>query len=300
MIGSLVAIISLNTTLSLIQDYGVVAQSLIVSGATVTSPITVSVPDHNIPPGRVMHGVLTGMTGMTEANGLWVFTPVDANTLALSTFTAQGIPVDSAATNAWTGGGIIQYAFPDFQILLGRRLVALTSSVASPRICFIPTDGRAWGFEPYGSAGNVDDPNGRGTLEQQSMVLQPQLATQFSTFEVLVSGCANPPSPDFLDFDATQQIVDALYGVLFDATGGLPRAKILHESWPSQLDEDAQAATGSMTQRGQQWRGILELQRPVTKVRKTFVQIGTYIEFTVEPVNPLVPTDQTVFDVLPP
>lgn len=280
MIGALVAIISLNLTLDLISNYNVVAGTLAVSAATTTTPINVSVENHGVPPGRVMHGILSGATGMTEANGLWVFTPVDANTLSLSTYTAQGIPVQSVGVSAYTGGGQIQYAFPDFAILLGRRNIALSTAVASPRIVFVPTDGRAWGFEPYGASGNVDEPHGRGTLEQQSMILEPQLATEFTTFEVYVTGSANPPSPDFGDFDATQAIVFALYAQLFDGMGGLPRAKILHESWPSQSVE-----SGTQTQRGQQWKGILELQQPVVKVPGQFVPIGTYIEMTVEPVN---------------
>jgi hypothetical protein len=160
--------------------------------------------------------------------------------------------------------------------------VALSSAVASPRIVFVPTDGKAWGFEPYGGdMGPAELPTVRGSLEAQAAKLEPQLATEFATFEVYVTGAATPPSPDFGDFEAVQFLVGALYSVLFDSVGGLPRAKILHESWPSQTKE-----AGSQTQRGQQWCGILEMQLPIRKLPMSFVPNGTKITLTVEPVNP--------------
>jgi hypothetical protein len=118
------------------------------------------------------------------------------------------------------------------------------------------------------------------------MSLQPQLATQFVTFDVFVHGSApdygaSTLSPDFGDFDATQAIVHALYAVLFDDVGGLPRAKILREDWPSQVE-----GAGSMTQRGQVWHGVLELQQPVTKSPALYVPIGVSGQITVEPVDP--------------
>jgi hypothetical protein len=200
--------------------------------------------------------------------------------------------------HTYLGGGQIQYAFPDRQILLGRRNVALSSAVASPRIVFVPTDGRAWGFEPYGGLGPAP-PQQRGSLEQQSQRLQPALATEFTTFEVYVTGSApdygaSAPSPDFADFDATQAIVWALYAAFFDAVGGPPRAKILHESWPSQKEDAA-----SMLQRGQQWMGILELQQNVSKAPRQYVNIGTYVEMTVEPIN-AGSTDPELITILPP
>lgn len=298
MIGALVSIVSLNLTLSLIQDYGVVARTLPIASATVTTPIVVELPGHGFV--RPMHGVVTGVTGMTEANGLWVLTPVDPNTVSLSTFTPQGIPTNSVGVHAYTGGGQVQLAFPDGSILLGRRNVALSTAVATPRIVFVPTTGRAWGFEPYGGAGPdlqpASLPNVRGSAQRQSMTLQPQLATEYPTFEVYVTASGpnygKPLAPDFEDFDATQSVVFALYATLFDAVGGLPRAKVLHESWPSQTVE-----AGTMTQRGQQWMGVLEFQDPVTKVPKQFAPIGTYLEMIVQPVSPLIPDDQTTITI---
>lgn len=287
MIGALVSILSLNLTLSLVQNYGVVAGTLPVTGATVTTPIRLSSPGHGFALGRVLHGIVTGVSGTAEANGLWVLTPVDPNTFSLSTFTAQGTPVQSVGVNAYVSGGQIQYAFPDGCILLGRRNVALSTSVASPRIVFVPVDGKAWGFEPYGGAGPdlqpALRPPVRGSAQQQSMMTAPQLATEFSTFEVYVTGSGpnygNALSPDFYDFDATQAIVHELYAVMFDASGA--RARVLHESWPSQKID-----AGSQTQRGQQWMGVIEFQQPVSHTPAQYAPIGTFMRLTVQPINP--------------
>ena len=296
-IGALVAVISLNLTSVLITDYGVIAGTLPITAATATTPITVTSTAHGFT--RPLHGLVSGVTGTSEANGLWVLTPTDPNTLALSTYSAQGLPQTSVGVHAYIAGGTIQYAFPDGSILLGRRNIALATSVASPRIVFIPTAGKAWGLEPYGGAGPsitpASNPNVRGSLEQQSMTLGPQLATEFTTFEVHVHGSGpnygNALSPDFFDLDATQALVFALYSVLFDASGGA-RAKVLHETWPSQSIE-----AGSQTQRGQRWVGIIEFQQPVQRIPRSFVPIGTYMTLIVEPVNALVPDDQTTIEV---
>ena len=289
-IGALVALTSLNLVSVLVNDYAVIAKAWPITAATVATPIVVTSPAHGVPLGRVVHGIVSGVTGELEANGLWILTPLDADTFSLTTLTQQGLPAQSVGVNAYTGGGQIQTPFPEYSILLGRRNLALATAAASPRITFIPTAGRAWSFEPYGGAAPSivpgEYPPLRGSPEQQSMTLAPQLATEFPTFEVWVHGCAvdygaAAPSPDYADFDAVQALVFALYSVLFDEVGGLPRAKVLREDWPSQkLD------SGSMTQRGQVWMGILEFQVPVTKLPGQFAPIGVSGQFTVEPVNP--------------
>ena len=132
----------------------------------------------------------------------------------------------------------------------------------------------------------------RGTGEQQAEKLNPQLATQFATFEVYVTGAANPPQPDFGDFDATELLVQALYQVLWDGVGGA-RAKVLHESWPSQT-----GSAGSQTQRGQQWKGIVEFQMPVSEYPLSFVPPGTSLQLNIAPVNPGT-TDTTTLTLYP-
>ena len=297
MIGPLVAILSLNLTALLIQNFGVVARTLPITAATATTPIRVTSTAHGLV--RPAHGIVSGVTGTIEANGLWVLTPTDPNTLALSTFTPQGLVVQSAGTNVYAGGGQIQIAFPDGSILLGRRNVALATAVATPRIVFVPTDGKAWSFESYGGAAPSILPAGsppvRGSPEQQSMTLGPQLATRYPTFETYVS--ASGPnyggtlSPDYDDLNATESLVAALYSVCFDASGGA-RAKVLHESWPSQA-----ADAGTQTQRGQQCRLVIEFQEPVQILPSEFVPLGTSLVETVEPTDPLVPDDQTVITI---
>lgn len=297
MIGSLVSVISLNLTLSLVNN-GVIAGTLPITHATTTTPISVTSPNHGVPLGRTLHGVVTGVGGMSEADGLWVLTPTDANTLTLTTYSAQGIHTNSVGVGTYTGGGQVQYAFPipDGQILLGRRNIIKATSVASPRIVFVPTRGKAWGFEPYGGVGApAAVPPVRGSKEQQSATLQPQLATEYTTFEVYVSASApnygaSAPSPDFADFDAVQAVVFALYSVLFDASGP-PRAKVLQESWPSQTMDSA-----TMLQRGQQWMGVIEMQQPVTTNPLQFVPVGTYIAMTVVPAGGST-GDETHFNV---
>ncbi len=275
------AIISLNLTLKLIQDYNVVAATLPITGASVTTPIVVTSPAHGIPLGRLVHGIVSGVTGTTEANGLWILTPQDADTLTLSTFSPQGIVIDSVGVHAYAGGGQFQYALPDGQILLGARNKATATATSSPRFVVVPTDARAWTFDVYGASG--PDDNVRGDTEQQSAKTQPQLATEIAAFQVFVTGSGPnyslPLSPDFYDFEATQALYHALYEVLFDAA--LPMAKVLRSAWPSQKDDQ-----GGMTQRGQQWMGIIELQFPVVNPPLSFVPIGVQGQFTVEPANP--------------
>lgn len=277
MIGALVSVLSLNLTLAMVQA-GQVAYTLPITGATATTPIKVTSAAHGIPPGRVAHGVVTSVGGTTEANGLWVMGVVDANTLSLYTYSAQGILTNSIGVHAYTGGGQIQIALPDYTILLGRRNLMLASAAATPRLVFVPTGGKKWDFEPYGGAGAPQvRPPAQGTLEQQAQKLQPQLGTEYLTFEVYVSGAANPPAPDFGDFDATQAVVNQLFVCLFDGTGPA-RAQILREVWPSQLP-----TAGTQTQRGQQWMGVIEFQSPMTRTPLAFCPPGVSLVETVTP-----------------
>lgn len=293
MIGAFVALLSLNLSLALVEDYGVIYATLPITNATTTTPIVVTSTAHQVPLGRLIHGVVSQVGGTVEANGLWVLTPLDADTFALSTFDAQGNVVNSVGVHAYTTGGQIQWALPDGQILLGRRNKMLATAVATPRIVMIPTNGRAWTIAPYGGADNATPI--RGHAEREAQATLPTLGTQFLTFEVFVNGCApdfehgSPPSPDFADFDATQALSHALVWQLFDMLGTV---SILRESWPSQTERQ-----GAMTQRGQQWCGLLEVELPVYKPALGFVPIGTSLEIVVEPADPLVPDDLTTIEI---
>ena len=290
MIGALVAILSLNLTLSLVKG-GQIAGTLPVTGVTATTPMRVSSPAHGVPLGRALHGVVTGVQGTTEANGLWVCTPTDQDTFSLSTYDAQGNVVQSSGSHAYVSGGTISYAFPDYQILLGRRWIATAGAVASPRVVFVPTDGPGWTYESYGTVGITGQAQrSRGNAEQQSLRQNKLYATQLSTFEVHVTACANPPSPDFGDFDAVQALVHLLYQRLFeDCTPDV--ATVLRESWPSQ-DVDS----GTLTQRGQRWVGVVQFKQPVQAAPLSFVPVGTSIVETIEPVSGA-PEDETVITI---
>jgi hypothetical protein len=277
LIASLVTLLSLNLTANLLSA-GTVAYTYPITAASVTTPIQITCPNHGIPPQRVAHGVVSGATGMIEANGLWEASYVDPNTLSLASYSAQGVSSPSVGANPYTGGGSFYVAFPDWQILLGRRWIAAATAVASPRVVFVPTMGRAWDLEPYGGVGGVGQlPAIRGTAEQQAEKLLPQLATEFATFEVYVTGSAPTPDPDYGDFEATQALTQALYVVMFDAAGP-SRAKVLREEWPSQSIE-----AGSQTQRGQQMRLIVEFQIPVVREPLKYVPVGTFIQESVTP-----------------
>ncbi len=280
MIGTLVALLSLNLTLMLVQN-GQVAGTLPITGATATTPIHVQSVGHGVPTGRDVHAVVTGVTGATEANGLWVLTVVDADTFALSTYRADGFPIPSVGINPYVSGGIIQYAFPDYRILLGRRWIAAATSVASPRVVMVPTFEAAWTFDPLGGIGApAESPPVQGPQEVQNATLSPQEETEPTTFEVYVTGCANPPSPDFGDFDATQAIVWALRTVMTQATG-ISRCRVLRASWPSQLPANHPLATGFQSQRGQQWMGVVEFAQPVSTNPFRYVPNGTTITYDI-------------------
>lgn len=231
-----------------------------ITGATTTTPIAITVANHGVPLGRVVHAVVSGVGGMPEADGTFILTPTDTNTFTLTGLTPQGIAYNSVGVNAYTSGGVASYVFPDYQILHGLRALSYSSAVAAPRIVFIPVEGRAWDFVPEGGLGSPPV-QARGSLEQKSQTQNPQLATRYPTFEVHVSAFANPPSPDYGDFEATESLIDTLYSVLFDLTGGLPRCRVLGESWPSQ----AQGKSGSQTQRGQKCVLRIELTHPVIR-----------------------------------
>ena len=296
MISELVTLLSLNMTLALVQA-GQVAGTFTVSGATATQPIALTVPNHNVPLGRVVHGVVTGVSGISEANGLFVLTPTDPNTFTLSTYAADGTKVIPTGTGSYGGGGLVQYAFPDYQILLGRRWIATSTAVATPRIVFVPTFEAAWTFEPYGGQG-APAPVLNGPQEVQNATLLPQYETEPTTFEVYVTGAANPPSPDFGDLDATQALLYQLRIVCIDAMGSSDRCRVLRGSWPSQLPANHPLATGTQSQRGQQWMGVMQFWQPVTTTPLQYVPAGTSLTFDVGTVSGG-SSDDTTFQVTP-
>lgn len=281
-----VAILSLNMTTAL-WSAGQIALTFPITGATVSTPITITSPNHGVPLGRNVHAVITGVVGTTELNDLtWELTPTDPNTFSVATYTAQGIPSPSVGTNAYVSGGVAEATFPDYRILLGRRWIAQNTSVVSPRIVFVPTrNNKPWDFMPYGGQGPAPAQS-RGSLEQQSEAQQPLVMTKHVTFEVHITGClattsGETPSPDQGDFDAVEAIEDTLMTVMFDAITP-PGFTVLADYWESQTDK-----SGSMSQRGQKHVLLVQVARPVARSPlASFAPEGTSLVFTVEPLNP--------------
>jgi hypothetical protein len=293
MIGALISLISLDVTKKLVAA-GVVFSTLSVVGASNVTPIvlTTSAPHRLV---RPSHGVVAGVAGNANANGTWVLTPTGASTLRLSSYDAQGIPYAPSGSGSYTSGGTVKIAFPDGSILLGRRNMALATAVVSPRIVFVPVGSPVWELDPYGGVpmpATLPRARSSETAEQQAMMLQPQLITERSRFEVHVTGCSNPPDPDFGDFDATQSLYHMLYASMYKLISPA-RAKVLVGKWTSQ-GEDTQ--TTLLDSRGQKWVGVVEISQPVTESPLSFVPMSTVAEIIVS-LPSAASADQTIIVV---
>ena len=292
MLAELVAVISINLTSFLLTQGVATPITLPITAATATTPITVTSAAHGFPIQSKIHGYVSGVTGEIEANGWWILTPVDPNTFSLAGITAQGIISPSVGTNTYISGGSISFAFPEGQILLGRRHVQTAGAVVSPRIVMVPTNGIPIGFQPYAGQGGIR--NDRGDAEQQAMKLEPQSGTDFTTFHVYFTAGANPPDPDFGDFNAVQALAWSFHTICFQLFGGDGRGggfEVKAVDWPSQTEQ-----AGSQSQRGQRIHWVVQFPQPITDPPKTFVPVGTFIEFTVEPIN-AGSTDPVIFTV---
>lgn len=276
MIGALISYLSLDVTRKLVAA-SIIAKTLTIAAATNATPVVVTT---SAPHGfnRPAHGVVEGVGGNTGANGLWVLTPASASTFTLSTFDGQGNVVNSIGTGVYTSGGTIKIAFPDGSILLGRRNVAMQMAVATPRIVFVPVGSSAWTLDAYGGVippATLPRTRASETAEQQTMKLARQLTTERQKFEVHVTGCAEPASPDFGDFDVTQALYQTLYGSMFDLITP-DRARVLGGSWVSQ-----DVTIQTFDTRGQKWVGIVEIAQPVTDNPLSFVPSGTFGTITI-------------------
>lgn len=270
MIGALIALLSLDVTRKLVAG-GIIATSLTVVGATNATPIVLetSAPHGLI---RPSHAVVADVAGNDAANGVWVLTPTDTTHVSLSTYTPAGVPTLSVGTGTYTSGGTISIAFPDGSILLGRRNVAMNMAVTTPRIVFVPLGSPAWELDPYGGIiPSTAFPRtlASQTTEQIAMKRSRQLCTERQRFEVHVTGCASPPSPDFGDFDVTQALYQELYGSMFDLITP-DRARVLSGAWTSQTTD-----IQSLDTRGQKWVGIVEIAQPVTDSPLSFIPSST-------------------------
>ena len=268
MLATLVAQLSLNITAAIVATAGAQTFTLPpITAATATTPIQITSTAHGIPPARKIHAVVAGVVGMVEANNVWVLSVVDVNTFALSGFTTQGAYKPSVGVNAYVSGGTITYAFPDYMMLLGRRNQALASAGVTPRVLFVPCESGEWGFEPEGGVGQAA-PLEPASPEVAFGTLQPQIGTETIAFDVFVTGCAatqpgQSGDPDFGDFEATQAVYQLVYATIVYGTG-VPRGKMLRSYWPSQLPANHPLATGTQSQRGQQWCGRFQFYQPIS------------------------------------
>jgi hypothetical protein len=282
MIGALVAILSLDMTRKMVAN-GLVSQTKSIASVSNTSPIIVTTATpHKWPLGRQYHGVIDGVGGTTEANGLWAMVPTGASTLRLFSYDMDGTQVPSIGNGAYTSGGTLRTAFPEGSILLGRRNVAMMGAPAAPRIVFVPTATPGWDLEPYGGVippGTLPRARANETSEQQFMLLHRQLATEHTRFEVHVTGSAVPADPDYGDIDATQALYHSLYESMFRLMTP-DRARVIGGVWASQ-DEDIQ----TLNTHGQKWVGVVEIMQPVTDASLTFVPSDISAEIAVSPVN---------------
>lgn len=266
MIGALVSLLSLDMTRKLVAA-SMVVTTLTVVGATNATPIILETSTaHNLR--RPTHAVVSGVAGNAAANGVWVLTPTDTTHVSLSTFSQAGAVVNSVGTGSYTSGGTIQIAFPDGSILLGRRNVALSSAVATPRIVFVPMGSSAWNLDPYGGVippATLPRSRASETDEQQLMKRSRQLNTERQRFEVHVTGCAVPADPDFGDFDVTQAIYHSLYESMFNMITP-DRARVLSGEWVSQVE-----TIQTLDVRGQKWVALVEIAQPVLDNPLSFV-----------------------------
>lgn len=271
MIGALVAILSLTMTSKLVAA-GTVAKTMTVTNATNASPIVLTTSEpHGF--ARPIHAVVDQVGGNDAANGLWVLTPTGPTTLALSTFDQAGVPAPVTGSGAYTSGGRARIAFPDGSILLGWRNVNMSTAMTSPRIVFVPLGSGKWEHTKYGGVippATFPQLRADMTAEQQRMQLATGINVEGMRFEVHVTGCANPPDPDFGDFDVTQALYRLLYQTIFEQIGP-DVATVLKGDWQKV----------GLDYRGQKWVGIIEIDQAVTDAPLAYVPAGTIATMTV-------------------
>lgn len=226
-ITNLVALISLHVTAALVTaGRGLPAQS--VTGASNTTPIALSVPLHGFV--EPAHVVVAGVLGNTAANGTWVATPTDPNTLALSTYDEFGQPSNSSGSGAYSGGGTVTPALVNGRILLGRQRVA--GQDLAPRIVMVPVSSA---FGPRSVSG-PSNPAGFPDDMTRKQWTNFTIGTDIKRFEVQCWGIANRAQADIeADFDATEALYDQVIASLDALTRG--RYKLSGGVWIDQSED---------------------------------------------------------------
>lgn len=283
-IGALVALISLDVTASMIAA-GQASQSWIISMATATTPIIVTTTaPHEVPPGVKMHAVVSGIAGVSGANGTWELAYVDETRFSLSTYSPFGSVVPSVGAGVYAGGGLIETVLDQGRILLGRKYWDTTG--APPKVVFIPSVAPLFDFVALGGATMplMTSPSSLAqmTPEQISMAQDPPILTDHARFEVYVWGASTPADPDFADYDVTRALRDQVIATCMRLISQ-PMCKVLGGVWESQREGDRQAAWMSL---GQVYKMLVEILMPISDTPFAFVPLGTNATLVVQPANP--------------
>lgn len=286
MIGALIGLISLDVCAKLIGA-GMVYSTATVAGASNTTPIVITTAEpHGFLPAQKYHGLVSGVGGNTNANGIWEMTVIDDTNVSLGLFTPQGAPTQAIGNGTYTGGGVVQTALPDGRIRLGRKYRKINGR--PNRITFVPYGMCTWQFDPYGGSippTAIPRTLASQTAEQKTMKLQRQIVTEKQRFQIYSWGAASPPDPDFGDYDATQilyqQVVQSLWTLAtqWEIRGG---------EWISQAENYDQ-----WNMLGQEHMLQLEISQPTLDQMLAFVPTGTTATLTVE-LDGATPDDQLI------
>jgi hypothetical protein len=152
-ITNLIRLISLDATTNLVNA-GLVSLSGTIVAASNATPIVVTTSVPHLILGSPVGGgivkasvVVSGVTGNTAANGTFVAHVVDGSNLALYAVDANGNETPVAGSGAYAGGGLVQTAFADGEIVVGRARQG--ENFAPPRCVFVP---KGFRFGPRSTA----------------------------------------------------------------------------------------------------------------------------------------------------
>lgn len=200
--SQLVTLVSLDLVNTLVGA-GYVTRTFPISGASNANPVVLTCVS---PHGFIwpIHVVISGATGNTAINGVFIAAPISDTQLTLYSMAPDGTLSTVSGNGAYTGGATVSTALTDGKILTGRQHVFEASS--APRIVFVPVSSK-WGPKSVYNRSNVQ---GSPSAEQMRQNQTRSLRTETTVFETHVWGIANPPDPDGGDFDATQTLYHQL------------------------------------------------------------------------------------------
>lgn len=147
-ITPIIRLVSLDATANLVA-VGLAFMNATVTGATNATPVVLSLSAPHLIANPKATVVVSGVTGNLAANGIYVAHVVDAQTLALYSLTGTGAESPVAGSGAYAGGGTVQTAFTDGEIVVGK--IRDGENWAPPRCVFTPR-GFRFAARSYGGA----------------------------------------------------------------------------------------------------------------------------------------------------